>query len=156
MKALFTQKLQRKSRGFTLIELLVVLAILTLLAGLVGPKVLSQLGGAKSKTAGVQIADLQKALDIYKLDVGRYPTTEGGLTPCLLSPDPSTAGLAPTSKAVSLAIRGDIPTATPTPARLAVLKYSLWVPTLPPAARVKTPTFATLPERRRSLYSRIL
>ena len=37
MKALFTQKLQRKSRGFTLIELLVVLAILTLLAGLVGP-----------------------------------------------------------------------------------------------------------------------
>ena len=79
MKALFTQKLQRKSRGFTLIELLVVLAILTLLAGLVGPKVLGALGGAKSKTAGVQINDLQKALDIYKLDVGRYPTAEEGL-----------------------------------------------------------------------------
>ena len=56
-----------------------VLAILTLLAGLVGPKVLSQLGGAKSKTAGVQIADLQKALDIFKLDTGRYPTSEEGL-----------------------------------------------------------------------------
>ena len=79
MKAMFTQKLQRKSRGFTLIELLVVLAILTLLAGLVGPKVLGALGGAKSKTAGVQINDLQKALDIYKLDVGRYPTAEEGL-----------------------------------------------------------------------------
>jgi general secretion pathway protein G len=67
------------SRGFTLIELLVVLAILTLLAGLVGPRVLGQLGGAKSKTAGVQIADLDKALELFKLDVGRYPATEEGL-----------------------------------------------------------------------------
>lgn len=66
-------------RGFTLIELLVVLAILTMLAGLVGPKVLSQLGGAKSKTASVQIADLDKSLELFKLDVGRYPTTEEGL-----------------------------------------------------------------------------
>ncbi|MDA8453506.1 type II secretion system major pseudopilin GspG [Acidovorax sp. GBBC 3334] len=72
--------MQRKSaRGFTLIELLVVLAILTLLAGLVGPRVLNQLGGAKSKTAGVQIADLDKALELFKLDVGRYPSTEEGL-----------------------------------------------------------------------------
>ncbi len=67
------------SRGFTLIELLVVLAILTLLAGIVGPKVLNQLGGAKSKTAGVQIADIEKSLDLFKLDVGRYPTQEEGL-----------------------------------------------------------------------------
>ena len=69
----------RLSKGFTLIELLVVLAILTLLAGLVGPRVLNQLGGAKSKTAGVQIADLDKSLELFKLDVGRYPTTEEGL-----------------------------------------------------------------------------
>ncbi len=67
------------SRGFTLIELLVVLAILTLLAGLVGPRVLNQLGGAKSKTASVQIADLDKSLELFKLDVGRYPTSEEGL-----------------------------------------------------------------------------
>lgn len=65
--------------GFTLVELLVVLAILTLLAGLVGPRVLSQLGGAKSKSAAVQIADFEKALEIYKLDVGRFPTNEEGL-----------------------------------------------------------------------------
>ncbi|MGE8318194.1 MAG: type II secretion system major pseudopilin GspG [Comamonas sp.] len=77
---------RRRSRGFTLIELLVVLAILTLLAGLVGPKVLGALGGAKTKTAGVQIADLQKALDIFKLDVGRYPTSEEGLDALVKAP----------------------------------------------------------------------
>ena len=77
----------RKSlRGFTLIELLVVLAILTLLAGLVGPRVLNQLGGAKSKTAGVPIADLDKSLELFKLDVGRYPTTEEGLNALVTKP----------------------------------------------------------------------
>ena len=67
------------SAGFTLVELLVVLAILTLLAGIVGPRVLGQLGGAKSKTAAVQIADIDKALELFKLDVGRFPSTEEGL-----------------------------------------------------------------------------
>jgi general secretion pathway protein G len=66
-------------KGFTLIELLVVLAILTLLAGLVGPKVLDKLGGAKAKTAAVQISEIEKALEVYKLDVGRFPTSEEGL-----------------------------------------------------------------------------
>lgn len=74
------------SRGFTLIELLVVLAILTLLAGLVGPRVLNQLGGAKSKTAAVQIADLDKSLELFKLDVGRYPTSEEGLEALVKTP----------------------------------------------------------------------
>lgn len=75
-----------RTRGFTLIELLVVLAILTLLAGLVGPRVLNQLGGAKSKTAGVQIADLEKSLELFKLDVGRFPTTEEGLQALSVKP----------------------------------------------------------------------
>jgi len=78
-RACGTSSARKFSRGFTLIELLVVLAILTLLAGLVGPRVLNQLGGAKSKTAGVQIADLDKSLELFKLDVGRYPSTEEGL-----------------------------------------------------------------------------
>lgn len=65
--------------GFTLVELLVVLVILTLLASLVGPRLLDQLGGAKAKTARVQIAEIEQALDLYKLDVGRYPTEAEGL-----------------------------------------------------------------------------
>lgn len=78
-RARFALVSTRSARGFTLIELLVVLAILTLLAGLVGPRVLSQLGGAKSKTTAVQIADLDKSLELFKLDVGRYPSSEEGL-----------------------------------------------------------------------------
>ena len=70
---------KRGSKGFTLIELLVVLVILTLLAGLVGPKVLDQLGGAKSKTARVQIAEIEQGVDLFKLDVGRYPNDAEGL-----------------------------------------------------------------------------
>ncbi len=66
-------------RGFTLMELLVVLAILGLLMSLVGPRVLNQLSGAKTKTAAIQIKDLEQALEMYKLDVGRFPSTEQGL-----------------------------------------------------------------------------
>ena len=64
--------------GFTLMELLVVLAILGLLMGLVGPTVLNQLSGAKVKTAAIQIKDMEQALEMYKLDAGRFPSTEQG------------------------------------------------------------------------------
>lgn len=74
------QKLsQGRSNGFTLIELLVVLLILGLLAGLAGPRVLKYLGSAKSDTAALQIEKLGAGLDLYHLEVGRYPTTVEGL-----------------------------------------------------------------------------
>lgn len=75
-----------RTGGFTLVELLVVLAILVLLAGLVGPQVLNQLGGAQSKTARVQIADLVQAAEIFKLDVGRFPHEDEGLQALVSEP----------------------------------------------------------------------
>ena len=67
-------------RGFTLIELLVVLVILGLLAGLVGPRVIGYLGGAKTDTARLQVEQLGASVDLFALDVGRYPSEQEGLT----------------------------------------------------------------------------
>lgn len=72
--------------GFTLLELLVVLAILGLLIGLVAPAVLRQLGSAKEKIAHQSIERLGSVLDMYKLDVGSYPTTEQGLQSLITRP----------------------------------------------------------------------
>lgn len=80
-------KLQQHKQGFTLIELLVVLSIIGLLAGLVGPQVMKHLGGSKTKAARVQIEDLAAALDMYKLDVGRYPDSEHGLNALVERPE---------------------------------------------------------------------
>jgi general secretion pathway protein G len=77
---------RRKSSGFTLVELLVVLAILGMLAALVGPQVLNQLGGAKSKSAAIQIRDFEQALELYKLDVGRFPGSNEGLNALVRQP----------------------------------------------------------------------
>lgn len=70
----------RGTAGFTLLELLVVLVIIGLLAGYVGPRYFSQLGKSEAKVARAQMDAIEKALDHYRLDVGRYPTTEQGLT----------------------------------------------------------------------------
>jgi general secretion pathway protein G len=73
-------------RGFTLLELLVVLAIIGLLVGLVAPAALHQLGSAKEKIAHQSIERLSSVLDMYKLDVGGYPTTEQGLQALITAP----------------------------------------------------------------------
>jgi general secretion pathway protein G len=72
--------------GFTLLELLVVMVIIGLLAGYVGPKYFSQIGKSEVKAARAQIDALGKALDQFRLDVGRYPSTEEGLAGLVTRP----------------------------------------------------------------------
>jgi general secretion pathway protein G len=69
----------RSRQGFSLIELLIVLIILGLLASLVGPRLFRHVDDARVGTARAQIELLGTALDSYRLDTGRYPTTEQGL-----------------------------------------------------------------------------
>ncbi|VTU40523.1 PilD-dependent protein PddA [Variovorax sp. PBS-H4] len=67
------------SKGFTLLELLVVLVIVGLLAGIVGPRLFGNVSKSEITTAKAQIDVLGKALDQYRLDVGRYPSSQEGL-----------------------------------------------------------------------------
>ncbi len=92
-----------RQRAFTLLELLVVLVVLGMLVGIVGPKYFSQLGKSEAKTANAQIASLGKALDLYRLDVGRYPPSEPGLAALNANPGGETKWKGPyLQKAVPL------------------------------------------------------
>jgi len=82
---------RRRERGFTLVELLVVLAILALLVGVVTPQVLKYLARAKVDTARIEVQNLGAALDLYKLDMQRYPTQQEGLQALVEAP-PAAAG----------------------------------------------------------------
>ena len=82
--------LSNRREGFTLIELLLVMVILGLLAALVGPRFFGQEKKAKQRAAKGQIALFETALDNYRLDVGRYPTTEQGLQALREQPDGAT------------------------------------------------------------------
>ena len=73
-------------RGFTLIELLVVLVILGLLAALVGPNIFKNLGKGQAGAAKAQIELLGQALDQFRLDMGRYPTSQEGLAALVTNP----------------------------------------------------------------------
>jgi general secretion pathway protein G len=76
-----------RQSGFTLLELLVVMVIIGLLVGYVGPKYFAQLGKSEIKAARAQINSIRKALDIYRLDTGHYPTQESGLSALSIAPN---------------------------------------------------------------------
>ena len=77
---------KHKQKGFTLIELLVVLVILGLLAGIVGPRVFGNVDKAKVQTAETQIKMLKGAIQTFRLDTGRLPTSEEGLNVLVTPP----------------------------------------------------------------------
>jgi len=78
-------------RGFTLVEILVVITIIGLIMALVGPRVLNYLTESKVKAARIQIESFSSALDLYYLDMGRYPSSAEGLA-ALVQPSGSTSG----------------------------------------------------------------
>lgn len=89
-KALDVRTRQPTSRpgeaGFTLIELLVVMMILVLLASLVAPRVIGYVGSSRTKSAKVQIESFGTSLELYKLDIGRYPDQREGLNALVQRP----------------------------------------------------------------------
>ncbi len=76
----------RDEAGFTLLEILVVIVILGLLIGLVAPAALRQLGGAKLSIAHQSIERISSVLDLYRLDVGNYPSAQQGLQALVTAP----------------------------------------------------------------------
>ncbi|NKB43842.1 MAG: type II secretion system protein GspG [Alphaproteobacteria bacterium] len=73
-------------RGFTLLEMLVVLVIIGLVASLVGPQLLGRVDSSRVTAADTQIRMLKGALDTFRLDVGRYPSAEEGLSLLMTAP----------------------------------------------------------------------
>lgn len=76
----------QQQKGFSLIELMIVLVILGLIAGIVGPQAMNYLGRGKSQSAKVQIENISAALDMYKLEVGNYPSASEGLKALVAAP----------------------------------------------------------------------
>jgi general secretion pathway protein G len=81
-----TTRRRNGEAGFTLVEILVVITIIGLIMAIVGPRVLNYLGESKVKAAKIQIESFGSALDLYYLDMGRYPNSSDGLAALVQRP----------------------------------------------------------------------
>jgi general secretion pathway protein G len=79
-------KARHGEQGFTLVEMLVVIAIIGLIMGLIGPRVLNYLSESKVKAAKIQMQSFSSSLDLFNLDAGRYPSTSEGLAALVRRP----------------------------------------------------------------------
>jgi general secretion pathway protein G len=83
--------MKQKAKGFTLVELLVVLIILGLVASIAGPNVMKYLGSSKTKTAKLQLKEIESSIELFFLDTGKYPPNDPGLK-VLVNNDSAIAG----------------------------------------------------------------
>lgn len=81
-----TKPIWTKRSGVTILEVLIVLAIIAMIAAVVGPRLIGYLGRAKSETASLQLDQIGNALQLFYIDTGRYPTNAEGLTVLVTSP----------------------------------------------------------------------
>ncbi|MCU0828300.1 MAG: type II secretion system major pseudopilin GspG [Tabrizicola sp.] len=92
-------KLYRPKRnpqaGLSMLEVMVVLAIIALIAGLAGPRLMETYGRAKARTALIQMENLKGAVQLFYLDVGRYPSEAEGLAALIASPDGAAGWMGP-------------------------------------------------------------
>ena len=75
-----------RNRGFSLIELIAVLVILGLLASIIGPRIVGWVSKSRTPVTEVQLSHLETGLEMFNLDIGRYPTTQEGLEALLRDP----------------------------------------------------------------------
>ena len=75
-----------RARGMTLIEILVVLVLIGVVMGIVGGNFIGQGENAKRKAAKIEIEQIGQTLDLFKLEIGRYPTSQEGLQALITAP----------------------------------------------------------------------
>jgi general secretion pathway protein G len=103
IRGIFEVTMRNRQRGFTLIEIMVVVVILSVLGALVVPQIIDKVDVAKVKRAQSDIRAIQTALDLYRLDNFKYPTTEQGLQALVKQPvDPTITNYAPSGYLKSL------------------------------------------------------
>jgi general secretion pathway protein G len=90
-----TRDKRNSKAGLTLLEVMIVLAIIALVVGLAAPRLMDTFGRAKSRTAAIQIENVRGAVQLFYLDVGRYPSEAEGLQALIAAPDGAAGWVGP-------------------------------------------------------------